>query len=71
MDKLKKNNKYQILTHEGFKDFYGINKVESKNYYILTLSNNKTIKATPNHQIYNVKKQPIKISDIKIGQYLT
>lgn len=68
---LKKNNKYQILTDLGFKDFYGIKKVKSKIYFKLILSNNDIIKATPNHQLYNKNKQSIKISKLKVGQYLT
>lgn len=46
---LKNNNRYEILTPSGFKDFGGIRSLYKDDIYTIHLSNGKTIKCSSNH----------------------
>jgi len=58
MSELKLNNKYEILTPNGFKQFYGVRQIDKPVHYIIKLSNGKVIKCSDNH--------PFMLDDIKI-----
>ena len=46
------NFEYEILTHEGFKDFKGVIKGNNHNKIELELSNGRNLICTPKHKIY-------------------
>jgi hypothetical protein len=46
---MKLNNKYEILTPTGFRDFKGIRTLEKNRHFKILLSNGKTIKCSDSH----------------------
>lgn len=60
------NGEYEILSPEGFVDFLGVQKLKKKTIEIL-FSNNLTLRASPNHKIFDFDNTPIQVSDINIG----
>jgi hypothetical protein len=60
------NNKYQILTPNGFENFDGIQKLKKKTIEVF-FENGLTLRGSFNHQIYDYEGNPIKLSEIKIG----
>ena len=63
---MKINNKYEILTPNGFEDFDGVQKLKKKTIEIF-FNNNLNLRGSFNHQIYDYDGNPIKLSNIKIG----
>jgi hypothetical protein len=43
------NNDYEILTPNGFVDFYGIRRIEKDSHLVIKLSNGKTLKCSNSH----------------------
>lgn len=68
------NKNFEVLTHEGFKDFKGIMVGKNKIRLHLKFSDNKDIKCTPKHKIvlknggFKYAKD-LKIGDIVHGKY--
>ena len=69
MDRLVKNNKYEIMTPKGWKDFEGINKKDIMVLYKITLDDLTFFTATENHEFYT-NGEKIAIKNIKTGQYI-
>jgi len=63
---MKINNKYEILTPNGFEDFDGVQKLKKKTIEIF-FNNDLNLRGSFNHQIYDYDGKPIKLSNIKIG----
>jgi hypothetical protein len=47
---MKVNNKYKILTPDGFEQFSGITKLQKESHFVISLSNDKIIKCSLNHR---------------------
>ena len=60
------NDKYEILSPEGFVDFLGVQKLQRKTIEI-SFSNNLTLRGSLNHTIFDFDNHPIELSNIKIG----
>jgi len=43
------NNRYEVLTDDGYKDFVGVKRSYSDEIYVITLSNGFIVKSTRNH----------------------
>jgi len=64
-----KNNKYQILTPAGYKNFAGIRKVEKSEYFHIVFNNNMELDCSVEHPfIKNGNK--IKANKLSIGDYI-
>ena len=63
---MKYNSKYEILTPNGFEDFYGVQKLKNKTIEIF-FNNNLILRGSYNHLIYSFDGDSIKLKDIKIG----
>jgi hypothetical protein len=63
---MKINDTYEILTPNGFKSFYGINKIKKK-FIIIQFDNNITIHVSFNHLIYDFEGNEIIATKLKIG----
>jgi hypothetical protein len=61
-----KNNKYEILTPDGWSDFKGIRQILKTYWVILTFSNNAIIKCTEDHP-FNINNKIILAKNIKIN----
>ena len=46
---LKLNDKYEILTPNGFKNFIGVRNWQKDRHFIIKLNNGTTIKCSDNH----------------------
>lgn len=68
MSIFKNNDKYEILTENGFKKFVGITNKSKQNVYELVTSSGKRIQATLDHNFYiGIQKNKTQFKDIKIG----
>ena len=65
---MKLNEKYEILTDEGWCDFRGVDKSENRNLYRVTLEN-ETITVTNDHQFFK-NGFCYSLEDLKIGDYI-
>ena len=65
---IKLNTEYEVLTPNGFKDFYGIKQIQNQ-YLKISLNNGEEIGITPNH-IFVINNVEILAKDIKIGDKL-
>ncbi len=65
--KIFKNNNFEVLTHEGFKDFDGIMCGENKNKVKLTFSDNQFLICTPKHKIILKDESIIYAKDLKLN----
>ena len=63
---MKNNNRYMILSPEGFVNFDGIQKLNKKTREII-FNNNITLRCSYNHKIFNFDGQEILTKDIKIN----
>ena len=63
---MKSNNRFEILTPNGWDDFGGIIKKDNKETIHLEFSNGDTVVATPDH-IFFMKGEKIKCSSLKVG----
>lgn len=61
------NKQFEILSPEGFVDFYGVKKTLKKTCKI-TFTNESTLEGSNNHIIYDHNDKEIKLKDITIGQ---
>ena len=69
MEQLLKNSKFEILTDEGFKDFYGLQWENSKDIIKITTSNN-TLICTTDHKIFLHDLSYKKAKDLNISDIL-
>ncbi len=61
----------QILTEEGFQDFDGfVNQGKRNDLHRLTLSNNETLKCTPDHELRMSTGEYIQLQNLSIGDVL-
>jgi len=63
---MKNNNRYEILTPDGFVKFDGIQKLKKKTKEII-FNNNLTLRCSLNHMIYNHDGDEILVKNIKIN----
>jgi hypothetical protein len=63
---MKNNNRYMILSPEGFVNFDGIQKLNKKTREII-FNNNITLRCSYNHKIFNFDGEEILTKDIKIN----
>jgi len=63
---MKINNKYEILTPNGFEDFDGVQKLKKKTIELF-FNNDLNLRGSFNHQIYDYNGNSIKLSNVKIG----
>lgn len=63
---MKINNKYEILTPNGFEDFDGVQKLKKKTIELF-FNNDLNLRGSYNHQIYDYNGNSIKLSNVKIG----
>lgn len=63
---MKINNKYEILTPNGFEDFEGIQKLKKKTIELF-FDNNIQLRGSFNHQIFDYDGNSIILSNVKIG----
>lgn len=64
---IRDNNRYKVLTTDGFKDFTGIKKT-SGIYLELEFDDGKQLKCSPEHKLINKDGSRIYAKDISIGQ---
>lgn len=64
------NSEYEILTHEGFKDFKGVIRGDNHNKIKLELSNGRNLICTPKHKIYKHDMQIAFAEDLHAGDEL-
>lgn len=60
------NNKYDVLTNDGFKDFIGVKRTYSDVVYDITLDNGLNIKSTKNH-VYPTKDGFLSSFELFVG----
>ena len=60
---MKYNSKYEILTPNGFEDFYGVQKLKNKTIEIF-FNNNLILRGSYNHLIYSFDGDSIKLKDM-------
>lgn len=65
----KKNNRYKILTPNGYVNFDGINTI-NKNQYIEIKTINSKLKCSLNHKIYMDNDIAVEAVNIKLGDYI-
>lgn len=72
MQNYKNNNKYEILTPNGWKDFKGIiqNKNVNKSSKKIFLEDDITITGTDEHVFYDQNNKEVKVKNLKIGDFL-
>jgi hypothetical protein len=63
---MKQNNRYEILTPEGFVKFDGIQKLKKKTKEIV-FDNNITLRCSYNHKIFNYDGEEILTKDINVN----
>jgi hypothetical protein len=63
---MKQNNKYEILSPEGFVNFKGVRKLTKKTKEIF-FSNGLVLRGSLNHKIYDFLNEEILINDVSIG----
>lgn len=63
---MKNNNRYMILSPEGFVNFDGIQKLNKKTIEII-FNNNITLRCSYNHKIFNFDGKEILTKDVKIN----
>lgn len=66
---MKINNRYEILTPNGFENFDGVQKLRKKTIKI-TLNNGIYIRGSYNHQIFDYDGTPIQLKDIILNQQI-
>lgn len=66
---LKLNNKYEILTPDGFKDFRGVQKLQKKTL-LFTCGNGVSCKVSKDH-VFRINQDDVLASSLKVGDYLT
>jgi hypothetical protein len=59
------NNKYEVLTNEGFEDFSGIGISKNTNYIKIVFDNEAEITVTSEHCLFDLNKNPKSAKDIK------
>jgi hypothetical protein len=64
------NSEYEILTHQGFKDFKGVIRGENHNKVELELSNGDSLICTPKHKLYNYNMQIVYAEELHTGDKL-
>lgn len=64
------NNRYEILTPSGFKDFHSVSIRKAKDVYTLYDDSGNSISATLDHMFYTAKETWIAVKDIQIGTKL-
>ena len=64
------NTKYEILTHEGFKDFKGLLIGDNPNKIKLKLSYNKELICTPKHKLFSEEGKIIFAENLQVGSRL-
>lgn len=67
----KDNNRYEVLTKDGFKDFKGIKKSYRDDNFKLYFSDGSDIVVTPEHKLLNDKNDYVYAKDINIGDVLS
>ena len=63
---MRTNNRYEVLTPDGFKDFIGVQKTKKKTIELF-FDNGISIRGSLNHQIYDYDENPFILSEINIG----
>lgn len=67
--KIKRNNKYEILTPNGWEDFNGVRKDKPQKMLTLYFENNVSIKCTYNHKFF-IKGYMIDADKLEVGSYI-
>ena len=65
-----KNNKFQVLTQDGYKDFQGLLVGKNKNKIKLTFTNKDFLICTPKHKVLLVNESVVYVKDLSIGDKL-
>jgi hypothetical protein len=65
-----KNNKYQVLTQDGFRDFKGLIVGSNPSKIRLTFSGDKELVCTPKHKLLTDKEGIVYVQDVVIGDRL-
>jgi len=65
-----KNNKYQVLTNDGFRDFRGLIVGSNTSKIELILSNNKTLICTPKHKLLTEGEVVVYAEGLVVGDRL-
>ena len=68
---MKQNNKFEILTSQGFKDFEALVSFTASEFYRIEFENSYKIEVTPNHIFFNQNGDQIKVSQLIQGYQLT
>lgn len=63
---LKLNDKYEILTPNGFKNFIGVRNLQKDRHFIIKLNNGTTIKCSDNHPFWSDNDE-ISSADLFVG----
>ena len=64
------NNRYKILTPNGYEDFYGIQKITKDISYIVKFNDNTTIECSEDH-VFISGIEEFKISDLIVGDVIS
>lgn len=67
---MKQNNKFEILTSQGFKDFEALVSFTASEFYRIEFENSYKIEVTPNHIFFNQNGDQIKVSQLIQGYQL-
>lgn len=67
---MKQNNKFEILTSQGFKDFEALVSFTASEFYRIEFENGSRIEVTPNHIFFNQNGDQIKVSQLIQGYQL-
>ncbi len=63
------NNKYEILTPDGWRDFRGVTITKNKQTSTIVLENSATVSATESHSFFS-NEQNVKMANLSIGDLI-
>lgn len=64
---MKLNDRYEVLTPKGWRDFKGVQQKGEKETYELVFSDGTSVRATPNHIFYNKHNEKVEVKDLSVG----
>ena len=67
--KIKLNTEYEVLTPNGFKDFFGIKQTENT-YNKIIFTNGEEIGVTDNHIFIDINNRQLKTNELNVGDCL-
>ena len=62
------DGRWEVLTHTGFKKFYGISKAPNKKTIKVIFDNNNELICTPDHKIFSSRRGFVSASSLHIGE---